>query len=508
MSLYSDVVAGLLTPRKLQAYGTQAINDIEANTGLTPLIAAINESYVEIVKLLLENGADPDKASRDHRTPLFWATWKRGAENRSELVSALIDHKADVDATSAEVQNITPLMNAVDKLRDPEVVSLLVDAGANPTAKNRRDQTAKDLAEKIGNPKLIKALRPKLERHAPTADTVNMLVSLVLFIFAWINNKVLEGVVQGVAKKIFRLTGETTPILDDAVDGGTGEPKTVEEFQDKINDFIVDSNLGKFFQSDDNYLQTVAEKALQLKEDKSNFMAEPENLEKLVKLALYKTIIYCDDSGSMGDPKDSDSRARSQVELVRRMARICTKIVPDDEGVDLFYIHSNGVLNAREAQLLPVMERTVTRKNTPIGTRLKQKILDPYVYRVIEGSDKQFKQPLLISIITDGAPNGEENDNNKALEEAILTCIDTLKKNGYPDHAVIFQISQIGDDQDAEDFLKELTKASQSLKSLYCTGGQLDEALKENEENLERWLFKLITSPVVGALSGNKDTKP
>lgn len=214
MSLYSDTADGLLTARKLKAYGTQNIDDIDANTGLTPLIAAINGGYKDIVQLLLDNGADPDKTSRDHRTPLFYVTWKRG-EHRSEIVSALIDKKADVDATSAEVQNITPLMNAVDKLKDPVIVSLLVDAGANPTAKNRRGQTAKDLAEKIGNPKLVKALRPKLERYAPTADTVNALVSLFLFIVAWINNKVLEGVVQGVAKRIFQITGETTPVLDD-----------------------------------------------------------------------------------------------------------------------------------------------------------------------------------------------------------------------------------------------------------------------------------------------------
>ena len=136
----------------------------------------------------------------------------------------------------------------------------------------------------------------------------------------------------------------------------------------------------------------------------------------------------------MGNPKDPSSRARSQLELVRRMSRICTKIVPDNEGVDLFYIHSNGILNAREAELLPVMEKTVTTRNTPIGTRLKQKILDPFVYKVVEGSDKQFKRPILITIITDGAPYGEENNNDKALEEAILTCIDTLKKNGYPEY--------------------------------------------------------------------------
>ena len=213
MSLYSDAADGNLTSQKLRGYGTQNIDDIDSNTGFTPLIAAIYGSHVNVVKLLLDNGADPDKQSRDYRTPLFWATWKRG-DNTRDIVSALIEKNAEVDATNSHVQNITPLMNAVDKLRDPWVVSLLVDAGASTTAKNRRGQTAQDLAAKI-DPKLSKALRPKLERYAPTKETVNMLVSFVLYIVAAINIKSLEGVAQGVAKRVFNMTGEINPIIEE-----------------------------------------------------------------------------------------------------------------------------------------------------------------------------------------------------------------------------------------------------------------------------------------------------
>jgi hypothetical protein len=145
-------------------------------------------------------------------------------------------------------------------------------------------------------------------------------------------------------------------------------------------------------------------------------------------------LMKSDDSGSMGTPLEDGSRASDQVELVKRMARLCTKIVPDDTGVDLFYIHSNGVLEAREDELVETMKQTYTNKNTPIGTRLQQKILEPFVYQVLEGADKTFQRPLLIVIITDGGPNGEENDDDKTFEKAILDCIDQLKKHGYPEH--------------------------------------------------------------------------
>ncbi|KAF2795304.1 hypothetical protein K505DRAFT_240148 [Melanomma pulvis-pyrius CBS 109.77] len=464
MTLYTDAAAGLLTPKKLQAYGAGLKDDIDPTTGLTPLIAAINNAHIKVVELLLSSGADPDKPSRDHRTPLFWATWKRGASNRAEIVSALIAVKAEVDATSTEVQNITPLMNSVDKLRDPEVISLLVDAGASVTATNIRGKSAKALAENIGEPKLSKALRPKLERHAPTAETVNMLVSFVLFIFAWINNKVLDGIVQGVARQIFKLTGEYNPVM-----AGPKEPKSVEEFEDKINDWLVESNLGKFFQSDDGYLNTVAKKAMELKEDKSTFLSEPENLEKLVKLSLYKTIIYCDDSTSMGYPSSPSSRAHAQVELVKRMTRLCATIVPDDEGVDLFYIHSDGALNAREDKISEVMNKKKPSRGTPVGTKLKEKILEPFVYQVLKGADKKFQRPLLVTIITDGAPSNEQDNT---FENAILECIKELRRLGYPEHAVVFQVSQIGHDTGAANFLKELEEKAKSVKSLYCTSGK------------------------------------
>jgi hypothetical protein len=71
------------------------------------------------------------------------------------------------------------------------------------------------------------------------------------------------------------------------------EPKTAEEFQDKINDWLVEGGLGRFFQSDDNYLSVLAEKAAQLQADEPTFLSEPGDIEKLVKLSLFKTMFYC-----------------------------------------------------------------------------------------------------------------------------------------------------------------------------------------------------------------------
>ena len=198
-----------------------------------------------------------------------------------------------------------------------------------------------------------------------------------------------------------------------------------------------------------------------------------------------------DDSTSMKDPNEKGTRAHNQAHLVKKMAQLCTRIVPDNQGVDLFYIHDDGVLNKRESEIEEYMKKVRSKRGTPIGTKLQDKILDPFVYSVLQGSNKQFQRPLFITIITDGLPEGEADDDQKALEKAVLKCIGKLKENGYPEYgrhqpqqdhrvlcltslAVVFQISQIGDNRAARNFLMELRKQrdKQGLKSLYCTSGK------------------------------------
>ena len=133
----------------------------------------------------------------------------------------------------------------------------------------------------------------------------------------------------------------------------------------------------------------------------------------------------------MKDAARVGTRAHNQVRLVNKMAQLCTKIVPDNEGVDLFYIHNDGVRNKREAEIEEYMKKVHGESGTPIGTKLQNKILDPFVYSVLQGSNKQFQRPLFITIITDGFPTGEAD---KALEKAVLGCIEKLKENGYPEY--------------------------------------------------------------------------
>lgn len=210
MTLHSDAADGVLTPSTLQRYGTHLIDKIDENSTVTPLIAAIRAGQTKSVKVLLDGGAAVDKTSPDGRTPLFWATWEKNAPNRVDIVRTLLDAnpKPEVDLTSNAVGNNTPLMNAILKLKNPQVISMLVDAGANTQAQNKKKQNPAKLAEMTGDPRLSRSLRSKFERNAPTAETINGIVRLVLHVVAFTGLKTLEGMVQGVANKVFEFTGE------------------------------------------------------------------------------------------------------------------------------------------------------------------------------------------------------------------------------------------------------------------------------------------------------------
>ena len=105
--------------------------------GATPFLRAAQSSDIELMRVLLEHGADPKLATDDGTTPLMVASgigwvegvtyeWSRAAN--VQTVEMLLDLGIDVDARNAEGR--TALMGAAHKGRN-EIVQLLVDRGAD-----------------------------------------------------------------------------------------------------------------------------------------------------------------------------------------------------------------------------------------------------------------------------------------------------------------------------------------------------------------------------------------
>lgn len=120
----------------------------------------------------------------------------------------------------------------------------------------------------------------------------------------------------------------------------------------------------------------------------------------------------------------------TQGELVEKIVQITTRILPEGDGVALRFINRN-VNNSEKLslqQIVSIMKGATCRYNsTPIGTSLRYKILEPLVYSQLRSNT--FVRPLLISVITDGAPNSEKKE---AFVDAIKECGGRLEQAGYP----------------------------------------------------------------------------
>jgi ankyrin repeat protein len=160
---------------------TEAKPEDFASGWLTPLMLAAREGDVELARILVGAGADIDAAAGDGKTALSLAIFN----GNYEVGTFLVDSKADVN--KAEAQRFTPLFWAVDRRNmetapnfpwmvtaDPmPLIGKLLDAGANPNALVNNTPRAR---MREGSPRIVFAT--PLMRAAFAADLE--LVTLLL----------------------------------------------------------------------------------------------------------------------------------------------------------------------------------------------------------------------------------------------------------------------------------------------------------------------------------------
>lgn len=145
--------------RALLAKGVAVDSANEADH--TPLMAAAHNFRGEVVKFLLEAGADVHRANERGQTPLHCAVSTIAPERYScdqmqvECVRLLLKRGAMVDARDREGN--TPLMSAAWFECGPSIEELL-RAGADPTLRDSRGRSARDLALQRGHEKIAARL--------------------------------------------------------------------------------------------------------------------------------------------------------------------------------------------------------------------------------------------------------------------------------------------------------------------------------------------------------------
>ncbi|MGB6407213.1 MAG: ankyrin repeat domain-containing protein [Planococcus donghaensis] len=121
----------------------------------TALHWAVQEGHLDVIQLLVSNGADINKKYDYGMTPLYQAA----ADGNTNIVEYLLDNGADIYAKSEA--GVTPLIIASCYFdsNQLETVKLLVERGADIHAKDKEGKTALFYAEEYGIDDIASFLR-------------------------------------------------------------------------------------------------------------------------------------------------------------------------------------------------------------------------------------------------------------------------------------------------------------------------------------------------------------
>ena len=141
----------------------------------TPLTLAAAEGRTDQVASLLARGAVADDPDSHGWTPLMWAA----RAGRIEVMKALIDAGADLNGRDRCINGWTALMHAVHE-EQTRSVRILLDLGANPNAASANGTTPLMIAAGQGEIEIVGLLLERgADPRARNIDRINALTNAV-----------------------------------------------------------------------------------------------------------------------------------------------------------------------------------------------------------------------------------------------------------------------------------------------------------------------------------------
>jgi len=263
------------------------------------------------------------------------------------------------------------------------------------------------------------------------------------------------------------------------------------------------------------------------------FPVKRELMMQLAIMSLYDMAVLIDDSMSMVFEQGGERREALK-KVLAFLASLYGAVSDGTRGVKAIrFLNGTDDLSAdnlmSKDEINDVIDNHVFEGLTCMGAGLMRKILKPFVF-ANETWDKKaprklasMERPLLIMVITDGAVEGEPDE---WVEKAIRSVVDSLKARGvgkevtvkvetedgrieeekvFKTKGVVFQFARVGDDEDAETFLKYLDDES-SVKAYVDTlsGSDLMDLMTKHEADGTDFspddqcrMIKLLLGPIV-----------
>ena len=231
---------------------------------------------------------------------------------------------------------------------------------------------------------------------------------------------------------------------------------------------IQEKGLQTFYPPGSPALDQIAQRASQQVQTLcANWRINREIGQDIVKLGLYDVILYIDDSGSM-QFEEGGERIKDLKLILGRVAFAAALF--DSDGIQVRFMNNaeegQGITN--EQQVEGMIQRIAFKGLTPMGTSLKNKIIDPLVLR--PASAGQLRKPVLVITITDGQPAGEPP---QTVFSTIRSASGELARTRYGKGALAFQFAQVGNDLHAREFLGKLDEERDFGDIVDCTSSKL-----------------------------------
>jgi len=143
--------------------GADPNEPVTGTNAVPPLVEAIQPGSIEILAMLLDAGADPNAVSREG----FSALYSSVVNGNASAAQLLLDRGADPNGGQHPHKGVTPLHRAAQK-GDEQMVSVLLNAGADGRRRNDNGRTPADEARRHGHDAIAEMIEARAEGTAKT----------------------------------------------------------------------------------------------------------------------------------------------------------------------------------------------------------------------------------------------------------------------------------------------------------------------------------------------------
>lgn len=129
--------------------------EIYAPKGVTPIVLASRLGYTYLVRIMVYSGADVNSYCHKNKSALAWAVFNE----HTEIVKILIDAGANVDMSDENGYTILMLSFLTKRSRKSlNICKMLIDAGANVNAQTKLKETSLMFASAGGYTEVVRIL--------------------------------------------------------------------------------------------------------------------------------------------------------------------------------------------------------------------------------------------------------------------------------------------------------------------------------------------------------------